>query len=331
MVRYVIRRGVQMILTLWIMSVVGFVIVQLPPGDYLTLLEQEMIDLGRSKEQIEAQLTYLRDAFALDKPIHVQYLRWMSGLLRGHLGYSLTLAQEVNELLANRLGISIAISLTAMLLTIVISWPVGVLSAVRQYSLLDNVFTLISFVGAGLPTMLLALIFLFLAAVVFRVRGIGSLFSSQYIAAPWSLGKVVDLMKHIWLPALIVGITGTAGGIRIVRARMLDTLGEPFIQTARMKGLSERTVIWRHAFRVVLNPLISGLGMSLPHLLSGETIMSLVLGLATVGPLMVSALRSEDIYMAGSILVIMTSALIFGNFVADLLLAWLDPRIRLGG
>ena len=330
MVRYLMSRGVQMILTLWIVSIVGFVIIQLPPGDYLTILEQQLLDQRYTDEQIEAQLSYLRELYALGEPMHIQYLRWISGVLRGSLGYSFALGREVNELVGDRLGISIAISLTAMLLTIVISWPVGVLSAVRQYSLLDNVFTVISFVGAGLPSMLLALILMFVAAVVLHVKGIGTLFSSEYVAAPWSLGKVLDLIKHLWLPALIVGVTSTASGIRVVRARMLDTLGEPFIQTARMKGLSERAVIWRHAFRVVLNPLVSSLGMSLPGLLSGETIMSMVLGLATVGPLLVSALRSEDIYMAGSILVIMTSALVFGNFVADMVLAWLDPRIRLG-
>lgn len=329
--RYLVSRGVQMILTLWIVSVVGFVIIQLPPGSYLELLEQQMTDQLRTQEQIRVQLDILRETYALDKPTHVQYMRWMRNLLHGSLGHSMIMQREVNELLLERLGISLTISLLAMLITIAISWPVGVLSAVRKYSFLDQAFTFISFLGAGMPAFLLALVLMFFTAVVLHIEGVGTLFSSEYVTAPWSFGKAIDLMKHLWLPALIVAVTGTASGIRVVRSRMLDTLGEPFIQTARMKGLSERTVIWRHAFRVVLNPLVSGLGMSLPRLLSGESIMSLVLGLATIGPLLVSSLRSEDIYMAASILVIMTSALVLGNFVADLVLAALDPRIRLGG
>jgi peptide/nickel transport system permease protein len=225
--------------------------------------------------------------------------------------------------------LTMVISLTAMSFSLVLAVPIGILSAVKQYSWADYLFTVLGFLGLALPNMLLALILMFIVVTVFHGSGIGGLFSSQYITADWSLAKVLDLLRHLWLPALIVGFSGTAGTIRVVRAQMLDTLGEPFIQTARMKGLSEFRIVTRHALRVVLNPVVSSLGLSLPGLISGETITALVLGLPTVGPLLLSALFSEDMYVAGSILFILTAALVVGNFLADLTLAWLDPRIRL--
>ncbi|MBM4028657.1 MAG: ABC transporter permease [Planctomycetes bacterium] len=327
--RYVLRRSGQMLVTLVLVSILGFVIIQLPPGDYLTLLQAQMQDQRMTPEQIEAALATLQGAYGLDKPIYVQYWLWISNLLRGNLGYSLALGREVGTLLNERLALTVAISLVSIAFSLSLALPIGVLSAVKQYSWSDYLFTLLAFLGVAVPDMLLALVLMFVAVVFLGASSIGGLFSAEYITAPWSIAKVIDLAKHIWLPIIIVGLSSTAGTIRVVRARMLDTLGEPFIQTARMKGLDESRIITRHALRVVLNPVVSGLGMSLPGIISGETITALVIGLPTVGPLMLTALFAEDLYMAGSILVILTAGLVVGNFLADLGLAWLDPRIRL--
>ena len=327
--RAVLRRGVQMVITLWLVSILGFVIIQLPPGDFLTLLESQLEDQRLSSAQIESALTGLRARYGLDQPVYIQYLRWISGLVRGDLGYSMAMRADVNELLSERLVLTLVISFTAMVFSLALAVPIGVYSAMKQYSWADYLFTVLGFLGLALPNMLLALILIFLAVTVFNASTVGGLFSPEYITADWSPAKVLDLARHLWLPAFIVGFSSTAGTIRVVRAQMLDTLGEPFIQTARMKGLSENRVIIRHALRVALNPVVSGVGLSLPGLFSGETITALVLGLPTIGPLLLSAIYAEDMYMAGSILVILSGALVVGNFLADLTLAWLDPRIRL--
>ena len=226
------------------------------------------------------------------------------------------------------MAMTILISVTSLLFAYAVSLPIGIYSALHQYSLADNVFTVIGLLGLATPNFLLALILLFVSVVVFGASGVGGLFSPEYMAEPWSIAKVFDLLRHLWVPVVVVGTAGTAGNIRIMRSKMLDTMGEPYIETARMKGLKERRVVLSHGLRVAINPMITRVGMQFPEIISGTVITGIVLGLPTVGPLFYQSLTEQDMYMAGSILMVLCGALIIGNFVADLALAWIDPRIK---
>jgi peptide/nickel transport system permease protein len=318
-----------MAVTVVIVSIISFIIIQLPPGDYLSLLEGQLRDERMTQDQIQGVLKAVEERFGLGEPKYVQYWRWVSGILRGDMGYSMTQMKSVNELLSERLILTMAISVGTLLFTLVVSVPIGIYSAVRQYSPGDYILTVIGFIGLATPNFLLALILLFVAVVFFGASSVGGLFSPQYVLAPWSLARVLDLLKHLWVPVIVVGTSGTAATIRVMRARMLDNLGEPYIRTARMKGIGESRVIFKHALRVAINPIITSLGMSLPAIISGATITSIVLALPTTGPLLLNALLGEDMYLASTILLILTVALVVGNFLADLALAWVDPRIRL--
>lgn len=335
MLEYIIRRILWAIPTLIAISIIAFVVIQLPPGDFLTsYIAQIRLDEGdlAAEEAAESgRIAVLRERYGLDQPVIVQYWKWITNIiLRGDFGYSFEQKIGVRNLIWERLALTIVLSGSTMLFTWLVAIPIGVFSAVRQYSMADYVVTSLGFVGLAVPNFLLALILMWIAYRYFDTS-ITGLFSSEYIGAPWSFNKFVDLAKHIWLPILILGTSGSAGLIRTMRANLLDELNKPYVVTARSKGLTERRLVFKYPVRVALNPFISTVGWALPGLISGTTIVSIVLGLQTTGPLMLRALQSQDMYLAGSFLLLLSTLTVIGTFLSDVLLAWLDPRIRLTG
>lgn len=323
---YVARRLLYMVPTLFAISVLVFVIIQLPPGDFLTSYLAQLSAQGQNADQ--AQIAALRERFGLDEPIHVQYLRWMGAILtEGDFGESFEFRRPVADLIWERLALSFLLSVSTLLLSWTVAFLIGIYSAVRQHSPGDYLFTFLGFVGLAVPNFLLALLFLY-ASFRFFGQSVGGLFSPEYAEAGWNLGKVLDLLGHIWIPILIVGAAGTASLIRIMRANLLDELRKPYVTTARAKGLPERRLLVKYPVRMALSPFISTIGWTLPALISGETVISIVLSLETTGPLLLRALISQDMYLAGSFILILSTLTVIGTLVSDLLLAWWDPRIR---
>lgn len=327
MVSYLIRRIGYALIMIVIVSFVSFVIIKLPPGDFLT---QKLASLqARGDRSAQDRIEQYRVRYGLDKPFMVQYTTWAINFLHGDFGESFEFERPVKDLLGERLTMTIILALSTLVVTWAIAIPLGVYSAVRQYSLGDQIITTISFIGLGMPGFLLALLILFFVIVVLG-QDITGLFSQQYVNAPWSWGRFVNLLNHLWVPALISAITGIGGLVRIMRGNLLETMGQPFVEAARARGLKNSTVIWKHAVRIAINPLIVILGSeALPNLITGGALVSIVLNLPTIGPLFVDSLRKLDMYMAGTCLVFFTMLLLVGNLLADLLLAWADPRIRL--
>ena len=327
MFAYIVRRVLFMIPTLFAVSILSFVIIQLPPGDFLT---SYVITLRQQGDNVdETELASLRERYGLGQPVYVQYGKWMWGILtRGDWGQSFEWQKPVKELIWERMGLTVAISLMALLVSWFIAIPVGVYSATHQYTWLDYILTSFSFIGLGTPGFLLALIILFVLQSRFGMN-VGGLFSEQYILAPWSWAKVVDMLKHIWIPMLIVAVNGTAANIRITRANLLDELNKPYVETARAKGLPEGKLIWKYPVRVALNPFFSTVGWSLASLVSGVTLVSVVLSLQTTGPLLLRALTSQDMYLAGSFILLLSTLTVVGTLISDIILAFVDPRIRL--
>ena len=324
---FIIRRVFYAIIMLIVVSFVSFIIISLPAGDFL---DQKIAELQQRGDQSASQrIEDYRIRYGLDKPLLAQYWIWISNFVQGDFGLSFEFDRPVAELIGQRLGLSIVLSLATLILTWAIAIPLGVYSAVNQYSLGDQVITAIAFIGLGVPGFLLALIVLYIAVVVLGQDVVG-LFSQQYIDAPWSLGKVWDLLKHIWVPALIGAVTGTASTIRIMRGNLLNTFGQAFIEAARARGLKQSNVIWRHAVRMAITPLIIILGTeALPGIIAGNILVERVLNLPTIGPLYINALISQDMYMAGTVLVLIVFLLLVGTLITDLVLAWTDPRVRL--
>ncbi len=326
MITYIIRRSLIAIPTLLGISIIGFVIIQLPQGDYLDRkiqqLEQEYGDSSSL-----AQVDELRARYGLDKPMWVRYIKWIYGFVQGNFGESFEYEVEVSELIWDRIAFTLLISIGSLIFTYIVAIPLGIYSATHQYKWSDNLLTFMSFVGMSLPAFLVSLALMVFAFKVFRVPLFG-LFSSYYEGAPWTWGKIGDLLTHLWIPVIVIGLNGTAGLMRIMRGNLLDVLGQPFVQTARAKGLKESVVVVKHAVRIAINPLISILGMSLPTILSGAAIVSIVLGLPTVGPLLLRSLLNEDVYLAGTLIMMYSILLVAGNLLADIALAWVDPRIR---
>jgi peptide/nickel transport system permease protein len=328
MLAYLVRRLILAVLTTWAVSVLAFVIIQLPPGDYITSYIATMSGSGSFVSQQEADA--LREQYGLNKPMYVQYLRWMRLVLQGNFGMALEWGRPVSEVIGDRLWLTMVVSVAAILLTWGLALPIGIYSAVRQYSVGDYVATLLGFIGLAVPSFLLALVLMYLGFKFFNAN-IGGLFSDQFAEARWSLAKAWDLLKHLPLPALILGLAGTAQLIRIMRANLLDELGKPYVMTARARGLSERRVILKYPVRVALNPFASTVGYLLPYVVSGSIIVSLVLSLPTVGPLLLRALVAQDMFLAGTIVLLLGVMTVVGTLVSDLLLMWIDPRIRLEG
>ncbi len=326
MTAHIIRRCLIAVPTLLAVSIISFVLVQLPPGDFLDRkIAQLQMQYGDSSSMARAD--ELRARYGLDQPMWKRYLKWISHFVRGDFGESFQYEQEVNELIWDRVGFTALISVCSLFFTYMIAIPVGIYSATHQYKWSDNAVTFLSFIGMSLPAFLVALGLMVFAFRVLHIPLYG-LFSTPYQGAPWSVYKIIDLLKHLWIPVLVVGLNSTAGVVRIMRGNLLDILGQPFVQTARAKGLKERVVITRHAVRIAINPLISILGMSLPVILGGDAIVSIVLGLPTVGPLLLESLLNEDVYLAGTLIMMYSLLLVTGNLLADIALAWADPRIR---
>ena len=327
MLQYTIRRILYMIPTLFFVSIISFVIIQLPPGDYLTSVVTAMTATG---ETIDASaLAAMEQRYGLGQPIYVQIWKWISGiLLRGDFGQSFEWNQPVNELIWGRLMLTFTISLVTLLFTWIVAFPIGIYSAVRQYSIGDYVATIIGYMGLAIPNFLLALILMYIGFKYLN-QSVGGLFSPEYVDAPLSIGKIWDLFLHLWIPVVIIGTAGTAGLIRIMRANLLDELHKPYVVTARAKGMTETRLTLKYPVRVALNPFVSTVGWTLPALVSGAAIVSIVLSLPTTGPLLLRALLSQDMYLAGSFILLLSVLTIIGTLISDILLAWLDPRIRL--
>lgn len=327
MFAYIARRVLLMIPTLFLVSIVSFIAIQLPPGDYLTSYVAGLRTMGENIEQ--ESIDALRERYGLGEPIYVQYAKWVGGiLLRGDWGQSMEWQKPVKELIGERILLTVVLSLVSLLVSWFIAIPVGVYSATHQYSIPDYVMSIISFIGVGVPGFLLALIVMYFAQTQLGMN-VGGLFSERYINAPWSLDRVVDMAKHLWIPVLILAVEGTAGGIRTTRANLLDELNKPYVELARAKGMNEWKLIWKYPVRIALNPFFSTVGWSLASLISGATLISVVLSLQTTGPMQLRALTSQDMYLAGSFLLILSALTVIGTLVSDILLAWVDPRIRL--
>lgn len=328
MLTYLVRRVFLAILTVWAVSVLSFTIIQLPPGDYVTSYVAQQAAAGTVVSQQEAE--NLRRQYGLGQPMYVQYVKWMGLIMQGNFGQSMEWRRPVYDVVGDRLMLTMVVSLAAVLLTWALALPIGIYSAVRQYSVGDYLFTFVGFIGLAVPNFLLALVLMYLGFSLFNMN-VGGLFSPQYADAPWSWARVWDLSKHLPLPALILGLGGTAQGVRIMRANLLDELRKPYVVTARAKGLAQTRVILKYPVRVALNPFASTIGYTLPYIVSGSIIVSLVLSLPTVGPLLLKALIAQDMFLAGTIVLMLGVMTVIGTLLSDLLLLWIDPRIRLEG
>ena len=328
MLRFIVQRLLLLPILLVLFSIIVFWLVQAPPGDFLTSYVANLASGGSSiqEEQVEA----LRHQFGLDQPMHIRYLRWMEGLLKGDLGYSLEYQRPNSELIGERLVLTVFLALFAFAITWIVAVPAGIYSATHQNSLLDYAFALLNYVGVATPNFMLALILMWVAFSSFGLSVTG-LFSPDYIQAPWSLGRLIDLLKHIWLPGIVLGIAGTARLMRVMRANLLDELNKPYVVTARAKGMSEWKLVIKYPVRLAINPLISTIGWYLPQLFSGSLIVATVMNLPNIGPLLLRALTQRDMYLSGSILLIYCFLTIIGTLVSDILLALVDPRIRMEG
>lgn len=328
MLAFLVRRLILAVLTAWAVSVLAYVVIELPPGDYITSYIAQMSSSGSFVSAQEAEA--LRQQYGLDQPLYIQYLRWMGMVLQGNFGMALEYGRPVAEVIGDRLWLTMVVSVGAIIFTWIVALPIGIYSAVRQYSIGDYIATFVGFIGLAIPSFMLALILMYFGFTLFNAN-IGGLFSDELAEAPWSLAKAWDLTKHLPVPALILGFAGTAQLIRIMRANLLDELGKPYVVTARARGLSEARLILKYPVRVALNPFASTIGYLLPYVVSGSIIVSLVLSLPTVGPLLLKALVAQDMFLAGTIVLLLGVMTVIGTFLSDLLLMWIDPRIRFEG
>ena len=326
MLQYLIKRLFTMAMTLAVISVLVFIIIKLPPGDYLTTYIEELKAQGENVDQ--SRIDFLRKRYGLDLPGWQQYLNWATGLLRGDLGWSFEYDQPVAQVVGETLFLTVILKLATVLFIYAVAFPIGVYSATHQYSWTDHGLTFLGFLGIAVPNFLFALVLLYAANVWFGTS-IGGLMDPDFIDKPWSWAKTLSVLEHLWAPVLVIGITGTAGMIRRLRANLLDELQKQYVTTARAKGLPERRLLLRYPMRVALNPFIADVGSLLPQLVSGAVIVSVVMSLPTSGPLLLSALQSQDTYLAGSFLMFLATLTVVGMFISDVALALLDPRIRL--
>ena len=326
--RYLAKRFTYMLFTVWVVTLISFAIIQLPPGDYVSSL---VSNLNRTSQrpigpEYEQQL---REMYGLNQPLPIQYFKWIRNIIvRGDFGYSFVYFRDASDLITERLPMTFALSFGSFLLIWVLALPIGIYSAVKQYSIGDYVATFFGFIGLAVPNFLLALIFLYLSYKLTGQALIG-LFSQEFADAPWSWAKLWDMLHHLWIPVLIIGLGGTAGLIRTMRANLLDELNKPYVETARAKGLSETRLLLKYPLRHALNPFVSTIGWTLPSLVAGEVIVSIVLNLPTSGPVLYNALQQQDQYVAAGFILMLCVLTVVGTFISDVLLALLDPRIRL--
>jgi peptide/nickel transport system permease protein len=328
MFRFLVRRTLVMIPTLLVISAIVFTIIQLPEGDYLTSYITELEAQG---ERVSAEkIKFLREQYGLDQPPVQQYINWLWGMLRGDFGYSFEYNLPVSQVVGDRLFLSFLLSFATILFTWAVSFPIGVYSATHQYSWGDHGLTLIGFLGLATPNFLLALVLLYFANVVFGT-GVGGLMDPEYLDQPMSWAKFLSVLEHLWIPVIVIGTSGTAGMIRRLRANLLDELQKQYVITGRAKGLAPFKLLVKYPLRMALNPFIADIGNLLPQVVSGAAIVSVVLSLPTTGPMLLAALQSQDMYLAGSFLMFLAALTVIGMFLSDLALAALDPRIRLEG
>jgi peptide/nickel transport system permease protein len=328
MANYILKRILMMIPTLFVISVLVFVIIQLPPGDYLETYIAELQSQGESVD--ESKIAFLRQEYGLDRPMYEQYFVWASGMLVGDFGYSFEYNLPVSEVVGDRMFLTVIISVVTIVFTWMIAFPIGIYSATHQYSWGDYGLSFVGFIGLATPNFLLALVMLYLANVYFGTS-IGGLMDPEYINKPWSWGKVKSVLEHLWIPVIVIGTSGTAGMIRRLRANLLDELQKQYVTTARAKGMEEKKLVRKYPLRMALNFFIADIGSLLPSVISGAEIVAIVLSLPTTGPMMLAALQSQDMYLAGSFLMFLAMLTVIGVLVSDLLLVGLDPRIRLQG
>jgi peptide/nickel transport system permease protein len=323
---YIIRRLLLTIPLLLGISVITFIVIQLPPGDFLTTYVTQL--RTRGYEVTEAEVARLERQYGLDRPPAVQYFIWVRNIiLKGDLGRSFSYDRPVAELIGERIILSMVVSICTILFTWIVGLFIGVFSATHQYSFLDYVVTFVGFIGISLPGFLMALLMIYVGLRYFNVNLTG-LFSHQYLTAPWSIAKVLNMFQRLWVVVVVLGIGGTAAIIRVLRGSLLDELRKPYVTTGRCKGLSERQLLWRYPVRIAVNPFLSTIGWLLPAVFSGEALASIVLNIPTTGPLLLHALQNQDMYLAGSFVLILSALTVVGTLVSDLLLAYFDPRIR---
>ncbi|MGO7986211.1 ABC transporter permease [Rhizobium leguminosarum] len=327
MLVFIAKRFLWMIPSLFAVSFLAFVLIQLPPGDYVTTY---IATLAASNEIVDQNTAaQLRERFGLGDPMLVQYFKWIWGILtRGDFGISFEWQQPVSDLIWERMALTLVLALSTLIATWAIALPIGVYSAVRKYSIGDYFFTAFTFFGLAVPSFLLALVLMYVAAVEFG-QDVGGLFSPEYENASWSFAKMVDLFSHLWLPVIILAVSSTASLIRVMRANMLDELPKPYVTTARAKGLSEFRLLMKYPLMIALNPFISTIAWLLPNLISGSVVVAIVLNLPTAAPLLLQALMAQDMYLAGAFVLLICALTLIGSLVSDILLALVDPRIRL--
>lgn len=325
MLIFILRRLLWMIPSFFAVSVVAFTIIQLPPGDFVTSYAADLATSGSPADP--ATLAAMRIRYGLDQPMVFQYFRWVGNALQGDLGMSFEYRTPVTDIIWNRLGMTALVAFCTLMFVWAVAFPIGVYSAVRQYSVGDYVITFLCFLGMATPNFLLALFVMYLS-VEFLGYSVGGLFSPDYVNAPWDFGRVLDLLTHLWIPVVVLGVAGIASLVRIMRANLLDELGKPYVETGRAKGLPELTLILRYPTRVALNPFISTVGWILPVLVSGDVIVSSVLSLPTAGPILIQALKTQDMYLGGALIMFQCILVLIGTLLSDILLVWFDPRIR---
>lgn len=327
MLNYFLRRSFYLLITMAVVSVVAFVLIQLPPGDYLTTYVIQLENQGSTVSEYELQ--GLRHQFGLDQPVLVQYLKWIWNIVsRGNFGRSMLWNVAVSELIWERMAWTMVVALGSLLFTYAVAIPIGIYSALHKYSAFDFSFTVIGYVGLATPNFFLALLLMYLGFKVFG-QSVGGLFSPEYADAPWSLRKLLDMLSHLWVPVLVLGTAGTASIIRVMRGMLLDELKKQYVVTARAKGLAERRLVFRYPVRIALNPIVATIGWQLATIISGAPIVGVVLSLPTTGAMMLRALLSQDMLLAGAFILLLSVLTVVGTFISDLLLAALDPRIRL--
>lgn len=328
MLTYLARRILIMVPTLIAISIITFIIIQLPPGDYLTTMINEMQSQGENVDQ--SKIEALRAQYGLDRPMYEQYFHWATGLLQGDYGYSFEYQLPVADVVGDRVFLTFVLNFATVIFIWVVAFPIGIYSATNQYSLGDYGLTFLGFIGLATPNFLLALILLYLANIWFGTS-IGGLMDPKYLDQPWSGEKVMSVLEHLWVPVVVIGTSGTAAMIRRLRANLLDELQKQYVITARAKGLHPFKALMKYPLRMSLNPFIADIGNMLPQVISGSAVVAMVLSLPTTGPMLIGALQSQDMYLAGSFLMFLALLTVIGMFISDLLLAVLDPRIRLGG
>nr|WP_314257343.1 ABC transporter permease [uncultured Devosia sp.] len=326
MLTFMIRRLGYMLVTLALVSVLTFIIIQLPPGDYLSSMVAGMTAEGVEVNQ--AFINGMRERYGMGEPLYIQYWKWISAILfRGDFGQSFEWNRPVATLIYERMGLTLVLSISTLLFIWAVAFPIGIYSAIRRNSIGAHLATFVGFIGLAIPNFLIALVFMYLS---FRYLGqsVGGLFSPEFENAAWSLAKVGDLISHLWIPVIVLGMAGTASLIRIMRANLLDELNKPYVVTARAMGHPEHVLLLKYPVRVALNPFVSTVGWVLPGLVSGATITAIVLNLPTSGPMLLRSLLTQDMYLAGSFILLLSTLTVVGTLISDILLAWLDPRIR---